>query len=82
MHVHHKNGRKIDNRVSNLQCLCFRCHANVDDRHRERLLSSGARRLEFSNFENKYPVKEKKESTPKTINGTLFDFNRKPDFPF
>ncbi len=55
IHVHHRNGRKIDNRVSNLQCLCLRCHANVDNRHRERLLGTGAKRLEFSKFEEKYP---------------------------
>lgn len=62
IHVHHKNGRKIDNRASNLQCLCFRCHANVDDRHRERLLGTGAKRLEFSKFEEKYPAKDTSSS--------------------
>lgn len=64
IHVHHKNGRKIDNRESNLQCLCFRCHANVDDRHRERLLGSGAKRMEFSQFEEKYPPTTNSTSKP------------------
>lgn len=67
IHVHHKNGRKIDNRESNLQCLCLRCHANVDDRHRERLLGTGAKRLEFSQFEKKYPF-----SAPHTKRSSSF----------
>lgn len=29
IHVHHKNGRKVDNRATNLQCLCLRCHAAI-----------------------------------------------------
>lgn len=55
IHVHHKNGRKIDNRTSNLQCLCLRCHSEVDAHHRERLLGTKAQRLMFSDFEKKYP---------------------------
>lgn len=35
IHVHHKDGDKLNNNPSNLQCLCIRCHANVDERHRE-----------------------------------------------
>lgn len=54
IHVHHKNGRKIDNKLSNLQCLCLRCHANVDKHHHDRLLGTNAKRIEFSDFERKY----------------------------
>lgn len=55
IHVHHRNGRKIDNRPSNLQCLCLRCHSEVDDNHRNRLTGSGANRIIFEEFESKFP---------------------------
>lgn len=34
MHVHHRNGDKLNNRASNLQCLCIKCHSEIDDTHR------------------------------------------------
>jgi hypothetical protein len=33
MHVHHKSGNKLNNRRSNLECLCVLCHANKDSTH-------------------------------------------------
>ncbi|CAG9884442.1 hypothetical protein F3B42_14450 [Bacteroides ovatus] len=54
MHTHHKNGNKIDNRETNLECLCVRCHSEVDDRHRKRL-STGANRIILEDFNEKYP---------------------------
>lgn len=34
MQTHHRNGNKTDNRESNLECLCIKCHSEVDDTHR------------------------------------------------
>ena len=34
MQTHHKNGDKTDNRDSYLECLCIKCHSEVDDTHR------------------------------------------------
>lgn len=33
--VHHIDGNKLNNKKENLKCLCIRCHANVDDRHKQ-----------------------------------------------
>lgn len=52
--VHHKNGDKLNNKTSNLQCLCIRCHANVDDVHRHNF-SSRANKLMIDKFNKKYP---------------------------
>ena len=34
MQTHHRNGDKTDNSESNLECLCIKCHSEVDDTHR------------------------------------------------
>ncbi|EYA48171.1 hypothetical protein O1442_20345 [Bacteroides fragilis] len=54
MHTHHKNGNKTDNREANLECLCVRCHSEVDDRHKKRLCT-GANRIILEDFNEKYP---------------------------
>lgn len=53
MHVHHINGVKVNNRESNLKCLCLYCHAHVDENHRERL-TQGAGKFAYDAFIKKY----------------------------
>lgn len=55
IHVHHRNGNKADNQRENLECLCLRCHANVDKNHQERL-TTGANKILYDDFCEKYPV--------------------------
>lgn len=50
IHVHHKDGNKLNNRLTNLQCLCIHCHANVDDTHK-RNFSRGAQADMLREFE-------------------------------
>lgn len=54
MQTHHKNGNKVDNRQSNLQCLCIRCHANIDARHKANF-ARGGNRITLEDFNTKYP---------------------------
>ena len=54
IHVHHKDGRKTNNRESNLQCLCIACHSNVNPAHQENF-SKGANRVMLDSFKKKYP---------------------------
>lgn len=64
IHVHHKNGRKIDNRSSNLECLCLHCHAHVDEHHEDRLLGTKAKRLDYKDFITKYPQSRTSKPSP------------------
>lgn len=48
-HTHHINGDKTINTEDNLQCLCIKCHANVDQRHKENF-STGSMKIELENF--------------------------------
>lgn len=56
IHCHHKDFNKLNNKESNLQCLCMRCHANIDDNHRKNL-TTGANGIIFNTFNAKYPNK-------------------------
>lgn len=53
--VHHKNKNKIDNRESNLQCLCIKCHSEVDATH-VRNFSTPSQRLLIKLFLEKYSI--------------------------
>ena len=53
IHVHHINGDKLNNKESNLKCLCLYCHAHVDERHIKRL-TTGANRYTYEDFIQKY----------------------------
>ena len=50
LHTHHINGIKTDNRRDNLQCLCVKCHSNVDEHHREKFQLEGL--IQLLDFEN------------------------------
>ena len=49
-------GDKLDNRESNLECLCIKCHSEVDDTHR-RNFSSLAKQGLIQEFLLKYGCK-------------------------
>lgn len=53
MHVHHINGKKENNKESNLKCLCLYCHAHVDENHLKRL-TTGANKYVYDDFIKKY----------------------------
>lgn len=56
MEVHHKNKIKTDNRESNLQCLCIKCHSEVDPTHIHNF-STSSKRLLIKLFLEKYGQK-------------------------
>jgi hypothetical protein len=56
IHVHHKNGNKLNNRRNNLECVCVLCHANKDATHEQNFES---RRMQSAirAFKEKYREK-------------------------
>lgn len=53
MHTHHKDGNKLNNNESNLQCLCIKCHSEVDQTHR-RNFSEGDKAKQLEGFRIRY----------------------------
>lgn len=53
MQTHHKNGVKTDNQEGNLECLCVKCHSEVNDVHR-RNFSSAAQKIIIDEYMRKY----------------------------
>lgn len=53
IHTHHIDGNKLNNKEKNLKCLCYYCHANVDEHHHQRLTSGAGQRM-YDYFFNKY----------------------------
>lgn len=53
IHVHHKNGNKLINKRTNLECLCILCHAYKDELH-ERNFGKRSQQAEIKSFVSKY----------------------------
>lgn len=53
--VHHVDGNKANNSLENLQCLCIRCHSNVDDSHRANY-AHGNNKMKLNQFNLQFPT--------------------------
>jgi hypothetical protein len=79
MHCHHKDRNKLNNRESNLECLCMRCHSRVDDYHLQNL-TTGANRIIMEAFNEKFPENSTKSKLQELFKDSLSKFfkNSKP----
>ncbi len=66
MQTHHKNGDKTDNRAVNLECLCIKCHSEVDENHKKNF-SRGANPTMIREYMQKYHKPNDEESQEGTI---------------
>lgn len=73
IHCHHKDKNKLNNKESNLQCLCLKCHSDVDETHQHNL-KTGANRIIYESFMEKYGQQD--------INDDNDDDNENDDLPF
>lgn len=53
LEVHHKDYNRLNNRKENLEVLCVRCHANVDERHLQNY-SYGENSVKLNIFNNRF----------------------------
>lgn len=53
IHVHHKDGNKINCAIENLECLCVCCHAHKDEQHLENF-QKARMQIELKAFLTKY----------------------------
>lgn len=49
IHTHHRDGDKLNNTETNLECLCVKCHSEIDARHYE-----NTDKIDLKNFIDKY----------------------------
>lgn len=56
LHVIHLNGKGADNRISNLRCLCPKCHSQSDIEYRKLLQSDTNARKDYDEFLRNYTV--------------------------
>lgn len=49
LEIHHKNKEKSDDRESNLECLCVKCHSEVDSAHKQEY-AHGAKKVLLDMF--------------------------------
>ena len=66
IHVHHIDANKLNNKESNLKCLCLRCHSNIDDYHRNNL-TTGANRIIWEAFNSAYPIRNTRRNLRSSI---------------
>lgn len=71
MQTHHKNGDKTDNRDSNLECLCIKCHSEVDDTHRRNFNTLAYQGL-IKEFLYQYGTERFKERVENFFSSPLF----------
>jgi len=63
IHVHHKSGNKLNNRKSNLECLCVLCHSFKDQTHIENF-EKKRMKAELNAFIEKYQKVLKEVGNP------------------